>query len=348
MSGTTTETETSLESGTFSVNEVTAGYALGTDSLSVTYESTSGTTLKLTGVASEPTISGKEVALTADNFDTKLTVSSNTGSFTFSVAEGDYSGKTFAGSAGDDTITSAGASLIISTAAGDDSIVNSGDSATLSGGNGNDYISNTGLNVSINGGAGADTILGGTSADILIGGTGNDSMNGGAGNDTLNGGGDDDYLLGGAGADSLNGGAGNDSLFGGAGNDTMLGGAGDDYLEGGAGVDYLYAGAGNDTLWGGAGNDSLTGGDGADTFIYKPNEGSDSIFNFGSEDILYLLDTSNNQVGFTNSSFNSTKGTLTIAVEGGGKVYVGGATTSDTFNINDKTYGISGGKLVEK
>ena len=331
MDKTTTSTEQSLDSGKFTVNEVTAGYALGSDEKSVSYSATATTGLQLTGVASEPTISGKVVSLEVANFDTKLAISSNAGEYTFSVGEGDYTGKTFTGSSGGDTIANAGANLAINT------------------GSGNDSVTNSGLGVTLNGGAGDDTLRGGTAdvGDNFIGGTGNDLLWGGAGDDTLNGSGGDDTLVGGSGNDSLNGGAGNDSLSGGAGADTLLGGTGDDYLEGGAGNDVLRAGAGADTLWGGAGNDSLYGGDGVDTFIYRPNEGKDQIFSYdGSEDLLQIVNTDGSEGSFGNSSFKS--GKLTVAIEGGGHVIFNSVTADSTFNINGKTYGISGTKLAEK
>ncbi|MBQ3726960.1 MAG: hypothetical protein II902_07855, partial [Selenomonadaceae bacterium] len=331
MSEATTETQTALDSGTFSVNEVTEGYALSEDKKSIAYDSTAETALEITGVASEPTISDKQVAVTTATFDSTLTVTNNTGEYTFSVASGDYSGKTFTGSATADTVTSQGDNLSINTGAG------------------NDYIKNSGLNVSINGGNGDDSILGGAGDEYFTGFNGNDYLHGGAGADTLNGGGGDDTLFGAAGDDSLNGGAGNDSMLGGNGNDQLLGGAGDDYLSGGAGNDVLRAGAGADTLWGGAGNDKLYGGDGEDTFIYRPNEGTDSIYNYTSgEDLLQIVDADGNEGTFTKSTFNSSKGTLALDIEGGGKVYFGGVTASDTFDINGKTYEISGSKLVEK
>ena len=136
------------------------------------------------------------------------------------------------------------------------------------------------------------------------------------------------------------------SIVGGSGNDSLSGGDGKDTLSGNDGNDKLLGGDGNDSLWGGAGNDTIWGGDGSDVFVYKANEGKDYIMDFTANDMLQILKADGSQGSFTKSSFKNSS--LTLAVEGGGKVYVGGATTSDTFNINDKTYGISGGKLVKK
>ena len=76
---------------------------------------------------------------------------------------------------------------------------------------------------------------------------------------------------------------------------------------GGAGKDIIYGQNGNDTLWGGAGNDTLYGGDGKDTFIYKPGEGTDTIFDYQSGDMLQILKSDASAGGsFTKSSFKIT------------------------------------------
>ncbi|MBE8949928.1 MAG: hypothetical protein SR3Q1_04935 [Quinella sp. 3Q1] len=145
-------------------------------------------------------------------------------------------------------------------------------------------------------------------------------------------------------ANTIIGGKGNDSLYGRAGNDSIVGNAGNDKLYGSNGNDTLVGGAGKDTLWGDAGNDSLYGGDGADTFIYKPGEGTDTIFDYESGDMLKILKSDGKDGGtFTSSSFKSNK--LTLAISGGGKVIFSGVSASDTFNINGTSYSISGTKL---
>ena len=96
---------------------------------------------------------------------------------------------------------------------------------------------------------------------------------------------------------SIGGGKGDDAIKlinaglvkGGAGADIITGGSGKDSIYGDAGNDKLYGGSGNDSLWGGAGNDSLWGDDGNDTFIYKPGEGTDTIYDYSSGDILKIL-----------------------------------------------------------
>ncbi|MBR4642210.1 MAG: hypothetical protein IKO74_05730 [Selenomonadaceae bacterium] len=155
-----------------------------------------------------------------------------------------------------------------------------------------------------------------------------------------------DALYGGYGADTVSGGAGNDKLFGEAGNDSLNGDAGNDTLSGGSGKDKLYGGKGNDSLWGGAGNDSLWGGAGKDTFVYKPGEGTDKIFDYanGDGDLLQILKADGSAGGtFTKAAFASNK--LTLTISGGGSIIFDGVSAGDKFNINSTTYTIKGKTL---
>ena len=136
-------------------------------------------------------------------------------------------------------------------------------------------------------------------------------------------------------ANTISGSSKNDSLYGAKGNDSIFGNAGND---------ILYGQKGNDTLWGGAGNDSLYGGDGKDTFIYKPGEGTDTIFDYTSGDILQILKSNGKSGGsFTKSAFSGD--TLTLTINGGGTVLFDGVAKGDKFNINGTSYKISGSKL---
>ena len=154
-------------------------------------------------------------------------------------------------------------------------------------------------------------------------------------------------IVGGKANDLLSGGYGADTVLGGKGNDTLLGGAGNDKLFGGDGDDTLYGGTGKDSLWGGAGNDTLYGGTGNDTFIYRANEGTDRIMDYASGDMLKILKKNGKTGGkFTSSKFDG--GTLTLGISGGGNVIFDNVTTSMTFNINNKSYKISGSRLVKK
>ena len=172
-----------------------------------------------------------------------------------------------------------------------------------------------------------NTILGGRGDDTLAGGTGND------------------YLQGDMGNDSLWGGAGKDKLIGGAGNDQISGDSGNDTLSGHSGNDRLWGDAGNDSLWGGEGDDTIYGGDGSDTFVYQPgNDGTDTIMDYRSGDLLKIFKTDGSEGGsFTEATFSSNK--LTLEISGGGSVVFNNVSASDTFNINCKSYKVSGSTL---
>ena len=134
------------------------------------------------------------------------------------------------------------------------------------------------------------------------------------------------------------------TLTGNAKANTLLGGSGKDKLYGKAGDDKIYGNKGNDSLWGGAGNDTLYGGAGKDVFIYKPGEGTDTIFDYQSGDMLQILKSNGSTGGsFTKSSFSS--GKLALTVSGGGKIVFDNVNATDTFNINGATYKISGKTL---
>jgi Ca2+-binding RTX toxin-like protein len=84
------------------------------------------------------------------------------------------------------------------------------------------------------------------------------------------------------GNDNVSFGDGADIVNGGAGNDTISGGNGNDSLYGGAGNDSLYGGAGNDLLDGGTGNDYLNGGTGNDTYVFRRDDGQDTIYDYST------------------------------------------------------------------
>ena len=178
-------------------------------------------------------------------------------------------------------------------------------------------------------------ITGNDKANVLTAGANGSTLSGGKGNDSLNGG---------AGNDSILGGANNDKLFGNTGNDSLKGGDGADTLSGGSGNDKLYGDKGNDSLWGGAGNDTLYGGTGDDIFIYKPGEGTDTIFDYAAGDMLKILKKDGKEGGtFTKAKFAS--GDLTLTISGGGTIIFDNISKGDKFNINDKTYTLGASKL---
>ncbi|WP_216671410.1 M10 family metallopeptidase C-terminal domain-containing protein, partial [Mangrovicoccus sp. HB161399] len=107
-----------------------------------------------------------------------------------------------------------------------------------------------------------------------------DTIVGGQGDDTLSGSDGHDELRGGEGDDLLDGGRNNDLLIGGRGNDVLLGGGAADDLRGYAGDDYLSGGFGPDRLDGNKGDDTLEGGSMEDTFVFRANDGFDTVLDF--------------------------------------------------------------------
>lgn len=115
-----------------------------------------------------------------------------------------------------------------------------------------------------------------------------DQITGRNGGDHIEGFDGDDVLSGGSGNDYLAGGNGNDSIGGDDGADKIRGGNGADIIGGSTGNDTIKGQAGNDTINGGPGNDTLEGGPGGDWFWFTANFGSDTITDFGPEDVIDL------------------------------------------------------------
>ena len=152
-------------------------------------------------------------------------------------------------------------------------------STLLDGADDNHIVAQPGIE-GVWGGEGDDWIEGNEHSRELYGEEGDDTIEGGAGYTQLYGGEGDDRLFGEGGDDVLRGGEGNDLLDGGTKTDWLFGGEGDDTLSGGDGDDLLA---------GGEGDDALIGGAGADTFVFDPNNGTDSIIDFGDgEDVIDL------------------------------------------------------------
>ncbi|MBR0102968.1 MAG: hypothetical protein IJQ01_05670, partial [Selenomonadaceae bacterium] len=87
----------------------------------------------------------------------------------------------------------------------------------------------------------------------------------------------------------------------------------------------------------------LYGGDGKDTFIYKPGEGTDTIFDYESGDILKILKADGSAGTFSKSNFS--EGVLNLTISGGGSVIFENVNTGDQININGTTHTITGSKL---
>jgi len=74
---------------------------------------------------------------------------------------------------------------------------------------------------------------------------------------------------------------------------TVAGLEGNDTIKGSAGCDIISGGGGDDTITGGAGDDKLYGGSGENTFIFRPNDGKDTIYYQNGIDILNLTNAQN-------------------------------------------------------
>ena len=235
---------------------------------------------------------------------------------------------TLYGGDGNDTLLGGDQNDLLFGDAGDDTIYAGTGNDEVNGGTGDDFLRGGDGEDTIYGGDDVDTIAGGNNDDTLYGDAGGDFLNGGRGFDTLYGGLDnddlrgsigDDWLYGGDGDDVVHGGRdfdrlygenGNDLITGGTGDDRLFGGEGNDKLLGGRDFDRLDGGAGDDFLNGGLGNDILTGGEGSDVFLFRNQEGDDTITDFAhGVDLVRVADFG--------TGFDSFSEMMTIATQQG-------------------------------
>lgn len=207
------------------------------------------------------------------------------------------------GEAGNDTLNGGNDRDRLEGGQGNDLLIGGTGADTLLGGYGADHLLGGNQSDTLEGGFGNDTLEGQNGADVIYGGFGNDLIDGGDMADTISGGGGNDTIRGGSGPDlvymddgadlfidlvqagmlgrdTVYGGNGNDTILAAAGNDLLFGGGDNDLIRGGGGNDTLQGDWGNDTLDGGANNDRLTGGAGADTFVFRTNDGQNTITDF--------------------------------------------------------------------
>jgi len=140
---------------------------------------------------------------------------------------------------------------------------------------------------------------------IMFGNGADNNFVGASLSDRLYGGGGDDSLEGFDGNDHLEGNAGADVLRGGYGQDTLLGGADSDFLGGGDDADTLYGDIGVDVLDGGTGDDLLQGGTDADTYLFRSNEGHDTVFDVDGQGQIVIAGSSLNGASNDRYRFNS-------------------------------------------
>ena len=230
--------------------------------------------------------------------------------------------------------------------------------ALLVGGDGDDNIVGfSNENDTLRGGAGNDTLSGEGGNDTLYGDAGNDILYGGNGDDALYGGEGDDTLYGHFGADSLDGGAGTDTvdftyastadvtfdLSAGTavfsdGTETLvsienvIGTGGANTITGTAGANRLDGRNGNDTLVGAGGADTLLGGLGADTFVFRADDGADTIEDFedGSDTIRFEIA----DLEFSDLSITDDNGAAVIGYDTDDSIRVANTSASD-LEAND-------------
>lgn len=193
-------------------------------------------------------------------------------------------------------------------------------------GAGDDTVIGNDVSNQINGAAGDDALYGQDGDDDILGGLGQDQIFGGDGND---------QLTAVSGANRLNGEDGDDVLMGSFQADHLSGGAGNDVLRGDMGQGFF---AGSDTLDGGTGNDLMMGAGGADTFIFRPNEGADTIAAFQMDAMVATaVDFVSGQDKVQLSSFTSmSAGNVMdyVSDDAGGAVFAAQGTQITFFGLS--------------
>ena len=210
------------------------------------------------------------------------------------------------GTSGNDTISNSGYYAKIYAGNGDDSIYNGTTNfATLSGGDGNDTITNSNFN--------SNSLSGGSGNDVLFNSANYVTMDGGNGNDRIVVENPYAYITtvyGGAGADSI-------TVYGGLAD----GGADGDRISVGS---YIYSSTfpfAGLTVKGGTGDDTIYGNSTLGTFYeYTKGEGSDIIYNVGSNDTVSLG-------GVTSGGYSTVASgsDIVVNITGGGSITLGGA-----------------------
>ncbi len=305
-----------VKSGTnyaYQKNLTTAGYDLTNNKITYVKAAAGKTVVELSGLKSAPNLSKSSVTLSANKFSSNASVVSNAGKYSFELAEGNYSLKTFSGSASADTVRNFGSSLSIAGGAGNDSIYNTGSKVSINGGAGNDSLFNSGSNVTISGGADNDSISNTGSKVFINSGAGNDSIFNSSSNVTISGGADNDSIYNIGSKVSINGGAGNDSIFNSSSNVTISGDADNDTIKNftnGANVLFQYSG-GNDIIEGFNETSTLQLTSGTITSAYS--NGTDAFLTVGNDIVtLKELSTFTNVINIMDSKGKSSSYTINL------------------------------------
>ena len=133
--------------------------------------------------------------------------------------------------------------------------------------------------------------------------------------------------------DVLRGLEGDDTIYGYEGDDELHGGKGDDFIAGGDGDDVIYGGEGDDHLWGdGTRSDiQLAGATDYDTFVFKPNNGADTIQDFNvNEDRIDLSHFSSiSDLSDLSIQQQGQHAVISLGSQGGGSIRLLGVSASD-------------------
>ena len=258
--------DTWVNSGTnyaYQTNATTAGYDLTDNKITYVKAAAGTTVVELGGLKSAPTLSESTVTLSADNFYLNASVVSNAGKYSFDLDEGNYSLKSFSGTASADTVRNFGSSISVAGGAGKDYLHNESNTSrvTLSGGADNDTLENDSRYATLDGGAGNDSINN-ISDNVLI--------SGGVGNDFIENTGEKVTIAGGTGVDTISNRSDNVSI------------------SGGEGSDSIYNDGSNVTISGGADNDSIENSTNSANILFQYSGGNDIIEGFNETSTLQL------------------------------------------------------------
>ena len=340
----------SKQTATYNSTATTAGYTLADNKITYNTANNGTTLIELRGVSSAPTVEGNTVQLSKENFAKNVTLISG-GGYDFELAQGNYSGKSFIGSAAGDKITSNGSSITIEGGAGNDTLIGGKSKDYLSGEDGDDILTGGAGNDTFAYSGGNDTITDYESRDKISATTDYESYRV-SGKDLIFNFGDDNSLTIQNGASKQINMNSNSNYYTADGvldkrkkSITLLAtiekftadskvmtidGSATGAIEiiGNKKKNYIIAGANGSTINGGKGKDTLIGGAGADLFVYDNRTGKDIIEGFSAGDSISL------DSDVTIKDAKTKSGDTVLKFKGGG------LTVKDTteFKFGETTY----------
>ena len=224
---------------------------------------------------------------------------------------------------------------------------------TISTGSGNDTLTVAdGSNVLTTDG-GDDTITAGNGPNIIDGGVNNDTITAGNGVNTIYGGYGNDTIVAGDGGNTIDGGDGDDGITTGAGNDIVVAGLGDDTVITGGGADVTTVNGGIDTVDSGSGTDHLvvdfsssttdvSGGVTGGTLVggydgtFADVAGTSSVVFHGTENFTVTTGIGNDTVTTGSGNDVITTGDGNDVLDGGmGSDQLSGGIGNDTYFAHD-------------